>query len=261
MASHVKEKSSHNPNPGIPCPNHERGTVSQTAALYQLQMLDSQIDVIRKRLAEIADLLGQDDVLRAAQSTLTNAEQAHARWHAQQGQLEAERMAVQEEAKATEERLYSGRVLNPRELTDLQDKLVELNRRIEALEEPTLEAMLAVEEEKQHIENGQRELQRIMSERALRFGELDKEQKSLSSQLDQLLADSTQARTKITSQHLGVYDRLRQRPGGLAVTLLRGEECSVCGVELTSQMAQRVHRGEVLNCPTCDRILHATKLE
>ncbi|MBN1313435.1 MAG: hypothetical protein JXB30_18655 [Anaerolineae bacterium] len=230
--------------------------MSQTAALYHLQTLDSQIDTIRTRLSEIAELLSQDDVVRTAQNTLTAAEQSHLKWHTRQTELELERSTLQEEAKVAEKRLYSGRVLNPRELTDLQDKLAELNRRIEALEEPILEAMLAIEENSQHIEQARSQFEHVMSEQSHQFGELDKEQTVLSSQLDQLLAETGQTRSNIEPQYLETYSRLRQRPGGLAVTLLKGNECGVCGVELTSQMAQRVRHGKVITCPTCNRILH-----
>jgi predicted nucleic acid-binding Zn-ribbon protein len=230
--------------------------VSQTAALYHLQELDSQIDTIRKRLDEIAKLMSQDDALKTAQLTLTTAEKSHLQWRTRQNELELERSTLQEEAKATEQRLYAGQVLNPRELTDLQDKLAELNRRIEALEEPILEAMLAVEEDSQRIEKAKSELERITSERAHQFGELDKEQTTFSEQLDKLLEETRQARASIEAQHLETYNQLRQHPGGLAVTLLKGNECGVCGVELTSQMIQHVRRGKVVACPTCNRILH-----
>ncbi len=230
--------------------------MSQTAALYQLQKLDSQIDAIRKRLVEIAELLGQNAVLRTAQRALADAEQSHSKWHARQTELELERGTLQEEGKAIESRLYSGHIANPRELTDLQDKLAELNKRIETLEEPILQAMLAVEEQGQLIMGARSELERITGEQALKSGELGQEQAALTAQLDGLLAEASQARSKIAAQHLSVYDRVRQRPGGLAVTILKGDECSTCGVELTSQLAQQVRRGEVLTCPTCNRILH-----
>jgi predicted nucleic acid-binding Zn-ribbon protein len=95
-----------------------------------------------------------------------------------------------------------------------------------------------------------------MSERSHQFGELDKEQKTLSEQLTQLLVETEQERSHINIQHLELYDQLRRRPGGLAVTLLKGDECGACSIELASQMARRVRRGDVLTCPTCNRILH-----
>jgi predicted nucleic acid-binding Zn-ribbon protein len=214
------------------------------------------MDGIRKRLAEIAELLGQDEALRSAQQALADAEQSHAKWHAHQAALELERGTLQEEAKAIESRLYSGHIANPRELTDLQGKLAELNKRIEMLEEPILQAMLAIEEDGQRIVAARGELERITGERAHVFGELRQEQRALSAQIDELLVKTNQVRSEIAAQHLGMYDRIRQRPGGLAVTVLNGDECSTCGVELTSQLAQQVRRGEVLTCPTCNRIMH-----
>lgn len=230
--------------------------MSQTAALYHLQKLDSQLDGIRKRLTEIAELLGQDEALQSAQQALAGAEQSHTKWHARQTELELERGTLQEEAKTIESRLYSGHVANPRELTDLQDKLAELNKRIEMLEEPILQAMLAVEEDGQRVVAARGELERVTGERAHIFGELSQEQSTLSAQIDELQTKTNKVRSQIAAQHLDMYDRIRQRPGGLAVAVLNGDECGICGVELTSQLAQQVRRGEVLTCPTCNRILH-----
>jgi predicted nucleic acid-binding Zn-ribbon protein len=231
--------------------------VSQPASLYHLQSLDSQIDSIRKRLAEIDTLLAQNEAVRAAQAALEAAQGSQRDWRAKQAGMEAERQKLKGEAEAAEKRLYSGKVLNPRELTDLQDKLAELNHRHASLEEPLLEAMLQSEECAASVQEAADELERVKQEQAEHLGELSEEQAGLESQLAGLLAEAEQTRQEIEPEHLQLYDSLRdQMRGGIAVAAVNGSECAVCGVELTSQDKQLVRRGEVLTCTTCHRILY-----
>ncbi len=231
--------------------------MSQPASLYHLQSLDSQIDSIRDRLAEIDTLLAQNEAVRAAQAALEAAQVSQHDWRAKQANLEAERQKLKQEAEAAEKRLYSGKVLNPRELTDLQDKLSELNTRHKLLEEPLLEAMLQAEECAESAQAAADNLERVRQEQAEHLGELSEERAGLESQLAVLLAEAEQTRQEIELEHLQLYDSLRDRlRGGIAVAIVKGGECAVCGVELTSQDKQLVRRGEVLTCTTCHRILY-----
>jgi predicted nucleic acid-binding Zn-ribbon protein len=230
--------------------------VSQTAALHYLQTLDSQIDVVRRRLAEIDDQLSQDGPVRAAQAALAEAEESLNTWRARLGEVERDRDRLQQDAKTAEDRLYSGQVHNPRELTDLQDKIAELGHRRETLEDPILEAMLAIDEGGQVIVSRQAELDRLLNEQARAFGDLGRERATLNSQLQDLDGKAAEARTQVEATHLASYDRLRHKSGGVAVTQIQGNGCGVCGVELTTQLIQRVRHDEIIPCPTCGRILH-----
>lgn len=229
--------------------------MTQTAALYHVQVLDTQADKIRARLAEIDRLLGQTDAITAAHSALAEAEQAESEWRHRQTACEQERDHLQDEAKVAEARLYSGQVHNPRELTDLQDKLAELAHRRDSLEEPILEAMLAVEEAAKTIKVKQQELQRLMDERAQQAGELEAERMRLTGELTSLEAEVQQARTLVQAPHLMTYDKIRPKAGGMPVAMITGSGCGACGVELSSQLVQRVRHDEVILCPTCGRIL------
>lgn len=229
--------------------------MSQTAGLYHLQTLDSQLDAARERLAEIDRLLAQDEAARAAQSALEEATTHRLKWQARLTDLELERARLRNEATAAEERLYSGSVHNPRELEDLQHKVVELSRRLDALEEPLLEAMLEVEEGESAIQAAQARLDQVLAEQAQTGGALAAEQSELRSRAAQLEAQIRRTRSTVEDRHLALYDELRQRPGGVAVSLIEDGVCSRCGVEITSRQAQQVHHGEVLPCPTCGRIL------
>lgn len=231
--------------------------MKQTVALHQLQDIDSDIDRIRARLAEIDTLLGQNAAVRAARSRRAAAEQTLRDWQTRQADLQLERSQLQQEAAASEERLYSGRVHNPRELADLQDKVAELKRRQESLDEPAIEALLEIEAAEEELQAAEANLERVTAEQADTLGALRDEQAALQDNLAARLKEVEPARKGIDPTALAQYDRLRKRPGGLAVAALsRNAECTACGVQLTSSMAQRIRRGDVIACPTCERILY-----
>lgn len=230
--------------------------MSQSAALYHLQTIDTQIDRIKARISEIHRLLGEDEVVGRAKDELDSSERLLAEWRQKQLALENDRAHLHDEAAAAEQRLYSGQIFNPRELADLQDKLVEINHRRDATEDPLLEAMMQVEALNDEIASRREKLNRALQERASDAGELGEEEQALKQELGELDARASQARAAVEARGLSVYDKLRKRPGTVAVVLLKGSECEACGVGLTSQTAQQVRRGELVQCPTCGRILH-----
>jgi predicted nucleic acid-binding Zn-ribbon protein len=231
--------------------------VSQTSSLLHLQTLESQLDSLRKRSEEIGIQLSQSEAVRIAQARLEEATRNVQHWQSRQKDLEFERDQLQADVKASEERLYSGQIFNPRELTDLQDKIAELNQRRDALENPILEAMLALEDGFAQEQSVRAVLDKVLADQAETLGALTVEQEGVITRIKSLEPQALEARQPISQQNLVLFDRLRQRPGGIAVAILHGEECGGCGVELTSQQAQQVKRGDVVPCPTCGRILHA----
>ena len=228
-------------------PAREEPTVNQTAALYRLQTLDSEIDAIRKRLAEISEQLNQNEAVQAAQVALAEAEAVYRHWHTQQTNLEMERAKLKGEAEAAEESLYSGKVKNPRELTDLQDKVAELRRRHESLDEPLLEAMYGIEENERAVKKAKSALERVVEEQAQTLGTLTDEQAELSARLSKLESQTEQIRAGIPPDYLASYDRLRQQPTGIAIAQIKGDECSACGVQLTSQLVfPEIHKESLM---------------
>jgi hypothetical protein len=231
--------------------------VTQTAALYQLQTIDTQIDALRARLAEVDRLLNENEEVRQAQAAHDAAQQNLSTWKIRLKDLELEREQLREQADAAEKRLYSGKVLNPREMTDLQDKLAELRRRHESLEDPAIEALLEIEEGTAAVESTASALQTITARHAETLGALAAERETKRAEYDRLRTRAEEVQASIEPAYVRQYRTLRKRAGGLAVAAINTRsECSACGVQLTSRLAQQVRHGEVLTCPTCNRILY-----
>nr|MBN1228494.1 hypothetical protein [Anaerolineae bacterium] len=230
--------------------------MAQTEALHALQKIDSELDRIKKRLIEIEQLLQADEAVRRAQSERDKTAKLLSQWRARQNDLFLQRDELKTEGDSVETRLYSGQVQNPRELSDLQEKVSELRRRHAAMEEPVIEAMLEVEQHEHDLEIAESHLAALKAKKEAELGNLTQEQETLRYKEAELRTSRETARAAVEPAHLRLYDSIRKRMRRPSVVQLTQEgECTGCGVQVTSSMKQQVRRGEVLTCPTCGRIL------
>ena len=87
---------------------------------------------------------------------------------------------------------------------------------------------------------------------------LTAEQAALQDKLHALQERRQTLRTALPPDDLEIYDDLRRRRGGLAVSILKEGICQGCQMSLPSSKAQQARQGDVLVfCGSCDRILYA----
>jgi predicted nucleic acid-binding Zn-ribbon protein len=232
--------------------------MSEARQLYQLQLVDSEWDAKSARLADVNARLGvTDDVDRARQAVDEIAETLEglmARLRA----LDLEVGGVSAKLKVNQDRLYGGKVRNPKELSSLQDEAAALRRRLSSLEDDQLELMIAVEEEEAESAERQARLRQIEETWKLRQEALQSEKGELELALQDLEEQRSALRPRISATTRSDYDHLRSRLGGTAVVLLKRGVCQACGVDVPTGMAQAAERGEGLHhCPICGRLLVA----
>ena len=102
--------------------------MSRTQHLYQLQQTDLEIESVSRRLKEIAATLGESSELKRARKMVADAEAHLAECRAEMQDLDLEVNGLSQKIDTNEGRLYSGRVVNPKELASLQDELASLKR-------------------------------------------------------------------------------------------------------------------------------------
>lgn len=229
------------------------GVVKQ---LYQLQLVDSEWDEKNRRLAEVKDGLGMSKEVVRSREAVVETEDRLKRLRAELRDLELEIASVNAKLAKNQDRLYSGRVRNPKELSNLQDEAAALRRRLSELEDGQLELMIAVEEEEAELAERQARAGQIESMWRDEQASLQAEKELLDSSLIELEGQRQALRMKIGAADLDLYDDLRARLGGRAVVLLKGGICQNCGVDVPTGVAQAVERGVGMHyCPVCARLL------
>jgi predicted nucleic acid-binding Zn-ribbon protein len=164
---------------------------------------------------------------------------------------------VAEKLQANEELLYSGRVTNPRELSDLQRENEYLKRRQAELEDRQIEAMLEVDElTAQAAVNNERY---VVVEAAWRDEntELSQEYDTLRHELAQLLAQRKTMLKHIAPTDMDEYDAIRRLRKGVAVVAVRDGMCRSCNVSVPQRDLERAQQtDELFYCSGCERILY-----
>lgn len=231
---------------------------SRAAALYALQEIDLEMAARRRRLAEIQAALGESLVVRQAQAEVAAAQAELHRWQTRQRDLELEVASLAGKLAETEALLYSGRIRNPKELSDLQAELAALGRYRQAREDELLEAMLNVEEQMEALAAARRRLAEVEATAATDQANLRAEAAQIEARLKTLADERELHLMGISAADLAVYEALRERKHGQAVARIEDGACSACGDAPPSSRLQQARQSEdLVTCANCERILYA----
>jgi predicted nucleic acid-binding Zn-ribbon protein len=231
--------------------------MSVVSQLYRLQLVDSERDEKSGRLAQVEAMLGESQELLKAREAIDEATQVLAAQRTELRALELEIATLNDKLKKNQDRLYSGRVRNPKELTGLHEEAGALRRRRSELEDDQLELMIAIEDQEAELAERQARLRQIESNWREEQAGLLAEKERLAQQLAELDQECQQIRDRIPAADLHLYDDLRQQQGGKAVALLKRGICQGCGVDVPTSLARSVERGEGMSfCPICNRLLY-----
>lgn len=229
--------------------------MSQIQLLYQLQQIDSEFQEKRQRLAEVLRAQKETGELLAARERVATAVTQLRHWQTQHKDLTLELESVNSKAKRSEERLYSGNVKNPKELSDLQHEIAALGRRRSALEDEILEAMIMLEEAEGEHDAAQTTLNDVTSRWERAQAGLRKEQNELALRLNALNEQRKQYLPRIVPERMTEYEQLRQKKGGLAVAGLQQNMCLGCRITVSAIKMKEAQEGRLVYCGGCGRLL------
>lgn len=230
--------------------------MSQLQNLYRLQQYDTEILQKKRRLSEVVQLQRETEKLLSARQRQQETAAAVNKLTAQQTNLNLELGAVNDKAKRSENRLYSGQVSNPKELEDLQHEVEALGRRRAVLEDELLDAMIELEEAQANLDDAVETLAAIESDWQSSQAALKAEQDQLALELHELLGVRSSFEKRVDPAALAEYEAIRTRKHGLAVVGLANNSCMGCHVGVSSNVVLRVERGERVTCIGCGRILY-----
>jgi predicted nucleic acid-binding Zn-ribbon protein len=224
--------------------------------LLQLQTLDLERDAKHRRLKLVIASLNEPEVVRNAAAALTSAQAEVTRARTQHRDLELEIQALEAKIASVEERLYSGQVKNPKELTDLQNDSASLRRHHITLDDQLLEAMIRLEDA-ERAENETRDQQaKLQAEWQVNQSTLTEERARLEAEIAALTEQRHEKMAGISPEHLATYQQLRQAHTGLAVARIEDGTCNTCGVEISDRLLAKAGLSDDLSfCGNCDRIL------
>lgn len=233
-------------------------TLIRLAGLWQLQEMDSALDTRRASLDDAHARLGDSEEVAAARIVLDERNAALRTALGTQKDIELQAEELRGKIKTAEEKLYSGSIRNPKELSDLQHDIDQLKRQLAAVEETDLEAIGAAETAQQEAQAAAANLQALEDAWRAEQAELTERVSRLTSEIAALESDRTEAAEGVDKEILAVYGHVRRARQGRGVAKLDRNLCLGCRISLPVQTVNRARAGNVLvQCPNCERILYA----
>jgi predicted nucleic acid-binding Zn-ribbon protein len=153
-----------------------------------------------------------------------------------------------------EEKLYSGRIKNPKELANLQHEAEGFKGQRSQVEDRVLEIM-------EQIAQGE-------ARAASLAGRLEKLEEAWRQEQAQLQAEAAQRKAIIAELQqkrqtqvsdiepatVGIYQEIKRQKGRAVAKLERGT-CRACGITLSTAQLQQAKSKQMLRCRNCGRIL------
>jgi len=228
--------------------------MSVTKQLYQLQETDLDIEFKEQAIRQIASQLGENQAVVKVQTKLTLENQSLEELRRQQHAAEWEIDDLVGKLATAEEELYSGRIKNPKELTNLQHEVDGLRAKRDQLEDKALEIMDKVELTEASVAEIGNELKTVEAEWHRQQQQLSAEMEELKSRLSELEHKRQSVLAEIDPQAVDLYHKLRSQKGRAVAQIEQGI-CSSCRISLPITDLQRARSGNLVQCSSCGRIL------
>lgn len=225
--------------------------------LYALQQEDSALMRLKRQSAALDDGASLQSAAEQADRNLQALIADEHRLHADLKDAELQLKTVEEKISHFEKKLYSGSVVNPKELTALEKDIESLKRFRSDMDERIL--ILWEEAERNHaqIEEARtRHAQAVQSYEAHHRNYLA--QKAAIEKEAALHLRQRQALTRqVDSASLQKYDVLRPKLGGVAVAKVEDSVCAACHTAVTAYNMTRLKEDAVMiTCESCGRLLY-----
>ncbi len=222
--------------------------------LSQLQGIELEIESKEQALAESTSELGKSEALDRVKAKLSTAQQHLSELKGKQQSQEWEVDDLVAKIAAAKETLYSGRIKNPKELSNLQHEADGLEARRRQLDDEALAVMEQAEEAKADLATMESELKTVEDEWRNRQKKLSKEIARLKGELSQLERKQQLALAGVDPQTTQLYYRLKKQKRQPLARVEQGMCCG-CRLSLSTAELQRVRGNSLVQCSSCRRIL------
>jgi len=209
----------------------------------------------RKQLDEIRQKIEHNDTFEQARSTFETARQLLADLEKQYKDLDAEAEELRKNIKELENKLYGGKIKNPKELMGYEQEAGLLRNRLSKMDDSLLDMMERIESGK----NRTARLKQVFDEARQTW---DEEKAALRQKADEvngqtvgLDAKRKELLKEIDGATLSLYEGIKSRRGQAVVRVEQGR-CMGCRCFLSVSELQRVRGSSIVQCSNCGRILY-----
>lgn len=223
--------------------------------LYRLQELEEGIDSKESALSNARARQRESDELRQARASLEATQANLAELKTRRDRAEWEVADLEAKIKELDERLYSGRVTNPKELTGLNSEIAILRQKKDRAETEALELMEEMGRASSSLSEAQARYNEAQDKWRHDQNELARQIEELEAELRQLRSEREALVLQIAPRDLELYQRVK-RYKGRAVALVEQGACGGCRITLSWAKLQQVRGSRPVTCDNCGRLLY-----
>lgn len=224
--------------------------------LIKLQTLDHTIAEDKSKLGNILRAKQEPSELIERRQAVDTLGQKIQKLKTHLKDEELELGSVSDKLSQNQQRMYSGKVKNPKALQDLELESESLGRRQTVLEDQMLETMTVLETDELQYDEQSAVLTAQEETWQQKLASLENEQRDVALRLNEYLSERTKQTAKIEGSLLKEYEHLLKSKKGLAVCPVSYEMCQGCRVTVNNAVIRAIDHGEIVQCPNCQRILY-----
>lgn len=230
--------------------------MNQRTFLYQLQLIDNEIDKHNKQLIEIQKILNFNHDVIALQQDLDLLETEKKGKNQILKKFSDEASLIQNKISSSEQSLYDGSVKNPKELQSINLEIDSLRKRIVTLDEEQLDYLYQIEELDEKIDLKKAELSNLEQTKLDQRNNFQLKIEHIQKENNRLDIEKKTIINQIEDNFLEKYKLLRKTKNGVAVSLIVDNACALCGNSLPPMEVQKAKSSEdEVNCSVCKRFL------
>lgn len=229
--------------------------MSLAKRVFELQQVETSIQSKRKQLEEINFALNHNEVYEQAKAALDTAWDEQRAREKQYKDLDAEAEEVRVAIQHINDKLYGGKIKNPKELVGYEQEAGMFKANLSAKDDILLDLMEKIDAAKIRI-------RKLEGQCGAAENEWKGQKVTLVQQADQVKEELAASQKKydeifaaVDRATLSTYEGIKSRKGQGVVRVEQGR-CLGCRVTLSISELQRVRGNDIVTCSNCGRILY-----
>lgn len=227
--------------------------------LHTLHQLDFAILEIRQRAAALDPGRALMAKIKQAEAERDAADVEVRRLTGEQLDAELHQKGIDDKLKKFDQQLYGGKVVNPREVENINREVEMLKRHRGDLDGKILEVMEELPPIKARFEGHEK----VVGELKAQLREYQKKVLAAKEQLEAQFKEAMGRRAALVAAVpaplLARYEQVRQKNGGIGMADAQKDgRCGQCGTLLPTKTIEAAKEGRVVTCEACHRIVYAT---
>ncbi|MBL8087318.1 MAG: hypothetical protein JNM85_04510 [Chthonomonas sp.] len=226
------------------------------SSLLRLHKVDAAIVELKKRAANMDAGRSVKEEIERLKPKWSAATTAYASSRTEVADLELLQKTLTDKIQHIESLLYSGKVVNPREVEAYQKEQKMFQRQRDEAETKALELLEAQPPLRKEATIIDRAMQELQAKQKAQYDAAVAEKERMQAQYKTLVEKRKTIAPTVPAGLLKQYEAIRERHGGIGMSEVTATgNCAQCGTSLPTKPLEYTKEGRIVTCEACHRIL------